>query len=93
MRGEQRLDWDPIRGLAKRVLDRGEPLKLSDDTRSLLRGSARDVAISSEDTAATWPRRTWTATTSRSPSCDGDVCVNWRRPLRWPDSLGLAWLA
>lgn len=44
------IDWDPIRALAQRVLERGEVLDLSDETRALLRRSAREVALSPEDT-------------------------------------------
>ncbi|WPB73257.1 DUSAM domain-containing protein [Archangium violaceum] len=43
------INWDRIRDLAQRVLDRSEPLKLSDDTRALLLKSAREVAISEQD--------------------------------------------
>ncbi|WNG40220.1 DUF2379 domain-containing protein [Archangium violaceum] len=44
-----KIDWDPIRALAKRVLDQGEALELTDDTRALLLRSAHEVAINSED--------------------------------------------
>jgi len=47
MRGE--VDWGPIRALAQRVLERGEPLELTDDVRALLRRSAREVAIPAQD--------------------------------------------
>jgi DUSAM domain-containing protein len=50
MSDEHQLDWDPIRRLARRVVEQGEPLELSDDTRAILRRSAREVAISPEDT-------------------------------------------
>jgi DUSAM domain-containing protein len=42
-------DWHPIRVLAQRVLERGEPLELTDDVQESLRRSAREVAIPSED--------------------------------------------
>ncbi|MFL5346194.1 MAG: DUSAM domain-containing protein [Hyalangium sp.] len=45
----RKVDWDPIRALAKQVLERGEPLELSDDVQALLRRSAREVAIPTED--------------------------------------------
>jgi DUSAM domain-containing protein len=45
----RKVDWDPIRALAQRVLERGEPLELSNDVRALLRRSAREVAIPTED--------------------------------------------
>jgi DUSAM domain-containing protein len=44
------IDWEPIRALAQRVLERGEPLELTDDVREMLRRSAREVAIPPEDT-------------------------------------------
>jgi DUSAM domain-containing protein len=43
------LDWGPIRVLGQRVIERGEPLELTDEVRSLLRRSASEVAISPED--------------------------------------------
>ena len=46
---DKKIDWDPIRTLAKRVLEQGEPLDLTDETRALLLRSAREVAISDED--------------------------------------------
>ncbi|MDC0706927.1 DUSAM domain-containing protein [Stigmatella sp. ncwal1] len=45
----RKVDWDPIRTLEKQVLERGEPLELSDDVQALLRRSAREVAIPTED--------------------------------------------
>lgn len=45
----RKVDWDPVRALAQRVLDRGEPLELTDDVRALLRRSAREVAIPAAD--------------------------------------------
>jgi DUSAM domain-containing protein len=47
MSGE--IDWDPIRTLAQRVLERGEALDLTEETRALLRRSAQEVAISIAD--------------------------------------------
>ncbi len=47
MTGE--VDWDPIRALAQRVLERGEALELTEDIRILLRQSAQEVAISLAD--------------------------------------------
>ena len=44
-----KVDWDPVRALTQQVLERGEPLELSDDVRALLRRSAREVAIPTED--------------------------------------------
>jgi DUSAM domain-containing protein len=46
---DRRIDWDPIRALAKRVLEQGEPLELTEETRALLVRSAREVAMSDED--------------------------------------------
>lgn len=43
------IDWDAIRALAKRVLEQGEPLELTDETCALLLRSAREVAIRDED--------------------------------------------
>ncbi len=43
------INWGPIRDLAHRVLERSEPLALSDDTRALLLKSAHEVAISQQD--------------------------------------------
>jgi DUSAM domain-containing protein len=47
MTGE--VDWDPIRALAQRVLERGEALELTEETRTLLKRSAQEVAISLAD--------------------------------------------
>ncbi|WP_426756027.1 DUSAM domain-containing protein [Myxococcus sp. Y35] len=44
-------DWDPVRALAHQVLNQGIPLELTDDVRSLLRRTAREVAISDADAA------------------------------------------
>jgi DUSAM domain-containing protein len=46
---DRQIDWDAIRALAKRVMEQGEPLDLTDETRALLLRSAREVAISDED--------------------------------------------
>jgi DUSAM domain-containing protein len=43
------LDWVPIRALGQRVIERGEPLELTEDVRALLRRSASEVAIPPED--------------------------------------------
>jgi DUSAM domain-containing protein len=43
------INWDRIRDLSQRVLERGEPLELSGGTRALLLKSAREVAISQQD--------------------------------------------
>ncbi|WNG39139.1 DUF2379 domain-containing protein [Archangium violaceum] len=45
----EKIDWNPIRALAQRVLTQGEALELTDETRALLRKSALEVAISSEE--------------------------------------------
>jgi DUSAM domain-containing protein len=44
-----KVDWGPIRELAQRVLEKGEPLELTDDVRALLRRSAREVAIPAQE--------------------------------------------
>jgi DUSAM domain-containing protein len=59
---DKKIHWDPIRALAKRVLDQGEPLELTDETRALLLRSAREVAIIDED-AESALRSVSTATT------------------------------
>jgi len=46
---DRQIDWDPLRALAKRVLEQGELLELTDETRALLLRGAREVAISDED--------------------------------------------
>lgn len=56
------LDWEPIRALGRRVIERGEPLELSDEVRALLQRSAEEVALSPED-AASALRSVPTATT------------------------------
>lgn len=45
----RKVDWGPIRALAQQVLERGEPLELSQDVRALLRRSAREVAIPTDN--------------------------------------------
>ncbi|MGZ3457509.1 MAG: DUSAM domain-containing protein [Archangium sp.] len=45
----EKIDWGPIRDLAQKVLERSEPLELSEDTRALLIKSAREVAINEQD--------------------------------------------
>ncbi|MDC0713562.1 DUSAM domain-containing protein [Stigmatella sp. ncwal1] len=44
-----KIDWVPIRTLARRVLEQGEPLELTDKVHALLRRSAREVAIPAKD--------------------------------------------
>ncbi|WP_225413464.1 DUSAM domain-containing protein, partial [Stigmatella hybrida] len=46
------LDWEPVRALGQRVIERGEPLELSDEVRALLQRSAEEVALSPEDTVS-----------------------------------------
>ncbi|NVJ00340.1 DUSAM domain-containing protein [Myxococcus sp. AM009] len=41
----EKIDWDPIRALARRVIREGAPLVLDDDVRALLRRTAREVGI------------------------------------------------
>ena len=43
------INWNRIRDLAQRVLERSEPLELSEDTQALLLKTAREVAISEQD--------------------------------------------
>jgi DUSAM domain-containing protein len=43
------LNWNDVRGLAKRVLEEGEPLLLTDEVRAILRRTAREVAIDAEE--------------------------------------------
>jgi len=45
----EKIDWDPIRALARRVIREGAPLVLSDDVRALLRRTTREVGISDAD--------------------------------------------
>jgi DUSAM domain-containing protein len=45
----QELNWDDVRGLAKRVLEEGEPLVLTDEVRAILRRTAGEVAIGAEE--------------------------------------------
>jgi DUSAM domain-containing protein len=56
------LDWEPIRALGRRVIERGEPLELTVEVRALLQRSAEEVALSPED-AANALRSVPTATT------------------------------
>lgn len=42
------LNWDDVRGLAKQVLEEGNPLILTDQVRTILRRTAREVAIDAE---------------------------------------------
>jgi DUSAM domain-containing protein len=44
-----KIDWKPIRSLAQRVLEGGEPLELTEDTRALLLRTAQEVGISQPD--------------------------------------------
>jgi DUSAM domain-containing protein len=39
------LNWNDVRALAKRVLEGGEPLVLTDEVHTILRRTAREVAI------------------------------------------------
>jgi DUSAM domain-containing protein len=50
MADEDRVDWQRVEELARRVLEQGESLDLSDATRATLSGGARLVAISPTDT-------------------------------------------
>ncbi|HYO74250.1 MAG TPA: DUF2379 family protein, partial [Archangium sp.] len=38
---DRQIDWDSIRALAKRVLEQGEPLELTNEMRALLLRGAR----------------------------------------------------
>jgi DUSAM domain-containing protein len=40
-----KINWDPIRDLAQRVLERGESLELTEDTRTLLIRTAQETGI------------------------------------------------
>jgi DUSAM domain-containing protein len=62
MTGGNDVDWGLIEVLADRVLERGVALELDDETRALLSGGARAVALHSED-AADALRSASTATT------------------------------
>jgi len=44
------LNWDEVRQLASRVIEGGEPLVLTDEVRGILRRTAPQVAISTEET-------------------------------------------
>jgi DUSAM domain-containing protein len=43
------LNWNDVRELAKRILEEGEPLLLTDEVRAILRRTAREVAIDAEE--------------------------------------------
>ena len=43
------LNWDEVRQLANRVIERGEPLVLTDEVRGILRRTASQVAIGTEE--------------------------------------------
>ncbi|MFL5357304.1 DUSAM domain-containing protein [Archangium sp.] len=43
------IDWKPVRDLAQRVLEDGEPLELTEGTRALLLRTAQEVGISQPD--------------------------------------------
>jgi DUSAM domain-containing protein len=45
-------DWDELRALAQKVLDRGASLEISEETRALLTRTARQVAIHPQDAQA-----------------------------------------
>ncbi|WP_044889082.1 DUSAM domain-containing protein [Myxococcus hansupus] len=47
----EKVDWDPIRALARRVIREGAPLVLDEDVRALLRRTAREVGISDANAA------------------------------------------
>lgn len=50
MTDEDQVDWQRVEELERRVLKQGESLDLSDETRAILSGGARLVAISPTDT-------------------------------------------
>lgn len=43
------LNWDEVRQLASRVIEGGEPLVLTEEVRGILRRTAPQVAISTEE--------------------------------------------
>jgi DUSAM domain-containing protein len=43
------LNWNDVRQLAKRVIEDGEPLVLTEEVRATLRRTAREVAIDAEE--------------------------------------------
>ena len=47
----EKIDWDPIRALARRVSREGAPLVLDDEVRALLQLTAQEVGISDADAA------------------------------------------
>lgn len=68
----EQIDWDPIRALAHRVLSQGQPLELTEETRALLRRSAREVALPSGETE----------TALRSPSASVNLLEEIRQRIR-----------
>jgi DUSAM domain-containing protein len=54
-------NWDDVRELASQVIGKGEPLVLTDEVRTILRRSAREVAMSDTEAEAAL-RNTATAT-------------------------------
>ena len=50
MTDEDRLDWERVENLASRVLQQGQPLELSEETRAILTRGARLVAIGPSNT-------------------------------------------
>ncbi|GHG84144.1 DUSAM domain-containing protein [Comamonas sp. JC664] len=47
----EKIDWAPIRALARRVIREGAPLVLDDEVRALLQRTAREAGISDADSA------------------------------------------
>jgi len=47
----EKVDWDPLRALARKVIGEGAPFVLDGDVRALLRRTAREVGISDTDAA------------------------------------------
>jgi DUSAM domain-containing protein len=45
------VDWEPLHELSRRVLERGEPLELNEDTRALLLETAPTVGIPRQEAA------------------------------------------
>jgi DUSAM domain-containing protein len=45
----RKIDWEPIQALAQRVVEHGETLELRGNVSTLLRRSAREVAIPARD--------------------------------------------
>jgi DUSAM domain-containing protein len=46
------INWDEVRELASQVIGKGEPLVLTEEVRTILRRSAREVAMSHTETEA-----------------------------------------